>query len=221
MSDRVSSEQRSQMMAAVRGVNTLPELYVRRQLFAAGFRYRIHAKNLVGKPDIVLPRFRFVVFVYGCFWHGHCCSRGRRPSSNMEFWNAKIDGNIQRDRRTRAALRIAGWSTAVIWECRLESATVACEEIESCQSVAVRIRENAISFCSSWVSSGSLPSITLFSNGCGGVDRTSANDVKCSFKSRFWRNAVTAFPRNTPLLRKVPFHFGESAFACIASNITI
>jgi DNA mismatch endonuclease (patch repair protein) len=98
MTDRVSPEQRSRMMAAVRGVDTLPEIYVRKRLFAAGFRYRLQAKELVGKPDIVLPRFRTVVFVHGCFWHGHSCSRGKRPASNVEFWNAKIDGNVRRDR---------------------------------------------------------------------------------------------------------------------------
>lgn len=123
MTDKVSRKQRSRMMAAVHGVNTLPEIYVRKKLFAAGFRYRLHAKNLVGKPDIVLPRFRTVVFVHGCFWHGHTCPRGKRPSSNVEFWNAKIDGNVQRDRRNRSALRVAGWSQVVIWECRMERAT--------------------------------------------------------------------------------------------------
>jgi DNA mismatch endonuclease, patch repair protein len=98
MTDRVSLEQRSRMMAAVRGADTSPELYVRKKLFAEGFRYRLYAKELVGKPDIVLPRFRLAVFVHGCFWHGHSCSRGKRPTSNVEFWNVKIDGNMRRDR---------------------------------------------------------------------------------------------------------------------------
>jgi len=92
MTDRVSPEQRSRMMAAVRGSDTLPELYVRKRLFAAGFRFRIHASKLSGKPDIVLPRLRTAVFIHGCFWHGHSCPRGKRPGSNVEFWNAKIDG---------------------------------------------------------------------------------------------------------------------------------
>jgi DNA mismatch endonuclease (patch repair protein) len=125
MTDRVSTEKRSRMMAAVRGADTLPELYVRKKLFAAGFRFRLHAKELVGKPDIVLPRFRMVVFVHGCFWHGHSCSRGRRPASNVEFWNAKIDGNVRRDRNNRVVLKASGWSSVVIWECRLERATEA------------------------------------------------------------------------------------------------
>lgn len=125
MTDRVSSEQRSRMMAAVRGTDTTPELYVRRQLFAAGFRFRLHAKALAGKPDMVLPRFRTAVFVHGCFWHGHSCARGKRPASNVEFWQAKIDGNIRRDRKNRDALKAAGWSVVVVWQCRLESATQA------------------------------------------------------------------------------------------------
>lgn len=123
MSDKVSSETRSRMMAAVKGSDTSPEIYVRKRLFAAGFRYRLHVKRLVGKPDIVLPRFRMVVFVHGCFWHGHSCARGKRPASNVEFWNGKIDGNVRRDRNHATTLRATGWSTIVIWQCRLESGT--------------------------------------------------------------------------------------------------
>lgn len=123
MADRVTSKQRSLMMAAVRGKNTEPELYVRQKLFAAGFRFRLHAAELAGKPDIVLPRFRTVVFVHGCFWHGHSCARGKRPASNVEFWQAKIDGNVRRDLKNRSALKAAGWSSVVVWQCRLESST--------------------------------------------------------------------------------------------------
>lgn len=123
MTDKVSQKQRSRMMAAVHGSDTLPEIYVRKRLFAAGFRYRLHAKELVGKPDIVLPRFCTVVFVHGCFWHGHSCPRGKRPASNVEFWNAKIDGNVRRDRCNRITLRTTGWSVVVIWECHIERAT--------------------------------------------------------------------------------------------------
>jgi DNA mismatch endonuclease (patch repair protein) len=125
MTDRVTAEERSRMMAAVRSSNTLPEIYVRKRFFAEGFRYRIHVKHLSGKPDIVLPRYRTVVFVHGCFWHGHSCPRGKRPVSNVEFWNAKIDGNVRRDREHGVALKAMGWSRVVIWECRLESATEA------------------------------------------------------------------------------------------------
>ena len=123
MADHVTSAQRSRMMAAVHGANTEPELYVRRQLFAAGFRFRLHAKDLAGKPDIVLPRFRTAVFVHGCFWHGHSCARGKRPTSNVEFWQKKIDGNIRRDRKNSAELKAAGWSAVVVWQCKLEGST--------------------------------------------------------------------------------------------------
>jgi DNA mismatch endonuclease (patch repair protein) len=123
MADRVSREQRSRMMAAVHNANTSPELYVRRRLFANGFRYRLHQKYLAGRPDIVLARFRTVVFVHGCFWHGHSCRRAKRPTTNIEFWNTKIGGNIVRDRRNVLALKAAGWSTIVIWECQLELGT--------------------------------------------------------------------------------------------------
>ncbi len=125
MTDKVNPEQRSRMMAAVSGSNTSPELYVRKRLFAAGFRYRLHVNELPGKPDIVLPRFRFAVFVHGCFWHGHSCSRGKRPASNVEFWNAKLDGNVRRDRKNKLALKAHGWSPIVIWECRLKIGTEA------------------------------------------------------------------------------------------------
>ena len=123
MTDRISKRQRSSNMAAVRSRDTLPELYVRKKLFAAGFRYRLHSRSLIGKPDIVLPRFRTAVFVHGCFWHSHSCSRGTRPKSNVEFWSAKIDGNVSRDKRSRAVLKSEGWVPIVIWQCQLARAT--------------------------------------------------------------------------------------------------
>ena len=123
MTDRVSKEDRSRMMAAVRGKNTAPELYVRHRLFAAGFRYRLHVSAMPGRPDLILPRYRTVVFVHGCFWHGHTCARGNRPDNNAEFWNAKLDGNLRRDRRNLEALEAAGWRCIVLWQCDLEAAT--------------------------------------------------------------------------------------------------
>jgi DNA mismatch endonuclease (patch repair protein) len=121
--DKVTAEQRSRMMAAVRGRNTLPEISVRKALFAAGYRFRLHDRRLPGKPDIVLPKYRTVVMVHGCFWHGHSCRRGKRPSSNQVFWERKIDANIERDKQNIAALKVARWYCSVIWECELESGT--------------------------------------------------------------------------------------------------
>ena len=123
MADTVSPRQRSQMMAAVRATHTSPELYVRKKLFAAGFRYRLHLKSLAGKPDIVLPRFRLAVFVNGCFWHGHSCARGKRPASNIDFWKRKLDGNVHRDEINRTILQAEGWKVVLIWECQLKKST--------------------------------------------------------------------------------------------------
>jgi len=125
MADRISPQQRSRVMAAVRSRNTAPEVYVRGRLHAAGFRFRLQNNHIPGRPDIVLPRFRIAVFVNGCFWHGHDCTRGKRPASNTEFWNAKIDQNVQRDRRVRKELHTSGWSYVTLWECTLEKGTIA------------------------------------------------------------------------------------------------
>jgi DNA mismatch endonuclease (patch repair protein) len=110
------------MMAKVKGRDTKPELAVRRALFREGFRYRLHRGDLPGRPDIVLGRYRQAIFVHGCFWHGHDCPKGKkRPASNATFWNMKLDGNTERDRRNRSALEAAGWNVVVIWECELET----------------------------------------------------------------------------------------------------
>lgn len=107
-------------MAAIRGSNTKPELIVRRGLHARGFRFRLHDRKLPGKPDIVLTRYRAVIFVNGCFWHAHGCSLFRWPSTRQDFWRAKIGGNAERDRKNSAALRSAGWRIATVWECALK-----------------------------------------------------------------------------------------------------
>lgn len=119
MADRVSSSVRSRMMASVRNKDTKPERFVRSALFLAGYRYRLHRRDLPGHPDIVLPRYRTIVFVHGCFWHGHDCPRGRRPRSNTAFWNTKLDRNRARDQKAREALEALGWTVISIWECEL------------------------------------------------------------------------------------------------------
>jgi DNA mismatch endonuclease (patch repair protein) len=123
MTDRVSRTARSAMMAAVRGKNTEPEKMVRSILFRAGYRFRLHRRDLPGCPDIVLPRYRTVVFVHGCFWHGHDCRRGKLPTTNTDFWRSKINGNATRDAANAARLMDAGWSVFVVWTCRIKSDT--------------------------------------------------------------------------------------------------
>lgn len=106
-------------MSRVRGRDTSPELYVRRLLHARGLRFRLHRRDLPGRPDVVLPALRVVVFVHGCFWHGHDCRKGRRPSSNRAFWDVKLDSNLERDHEAIAALQASGWEVRVVWECDL------------------------------------------------------------------------------------------------------
>jgi len=108
---------RSRMMAGIRSRNTKPEILVRRGLHQRGLRFRLHARDLPGCPDLVLPRWRTVIFVHGCFWHGHDCRYFHWPKTRMEFWREKINGNRERDGRVRAQLHTAGWRVLVIWEC--------------------------------------------------------------------------------------------------------
>lgn len=124
MAEKVSRDVRSRMMAAVKGRDTTPEKSVRSMLFREGFRFRLHRRDLPGNPDIVLPRYRTIVFVHGCFWHGHDCRKGRqRPQTRREFWNAKLDGNIARDRANQAALASMGWKVFIVWTCEIDAGT--------------------------------------------------------------------------------------------------
>jgi len=111
---------RSRNMAAVRARDTKPELMIRKALHAAGLRYRLNVRDLPGKPDIVLPRYRAVVFVHGCFWHRHECDLFRWPESRTEFWREKLDANAARDLKAADALEEAEWRQAVVWECALK-----------------------------------------------------------------------------------------------------
>jgi DNA mismatch endonuclease (patch repair protein) len=107
-------------MSRIRGKDTEPEKRVRSLLHTRGFRFSLHRKDLPGKPDIVLPRYRTVVQVQGCFWHGHSCREGRRPRSNREYWNAKLDRNKRRDALNARLLRRLGWRRIVVWECEVK-----------------------------------------------------------------------------------------------------
>jgi DNA mismatch endonuclease, patch repair protein len=119
MVDTVTRQQRSWNMSRVRGKNTEPELVVRRGLHSKGLRFRLHRKDLPGSPDIVLTRYRCVVFVHGCFWHGHDCPRRKLPSTRTEFWAAKIGANKARDARDVSRLVASGWRVIVVWECAI------------------------------------------------------------------------------------------------------
>jgi DNA mismatch endonuclease (patch repair protein) len=115
------SAQRSALMSRVRSKHSKPELEVRRTLHAMGFRFRLHSRHLPGTPDIVLPGRRKVIFVHGCFWHGHAgCRGGVEPKSNINFWRPKLEANRQRDSRNQTLLAQAGWSVLVIWQCELK-----------------------------------------------------------------------------------------------------
>lgn len=124
MADVLSKEQRSRCMSHIRSKDTKPEVLVRRFLFAHGFHFRLHRKDLPGKPDIVLPRYKTVIFINGCFWHGHSsCKYSTLPSTNREFWETKISGNIQRDKETYSRLAQSGWKVIEIWQCQLKPKT--------------------------------------------------------------------------------------------------
>ena len=121
MADKHSKEARSYNMSMIKGKDTKPEMLVRRFLHAQGFRYRLHTKNLPGKPDIVLPKYKTLIFVHGCFWHGHKdCKYFATPKTNTDFWVNKINGNITNDNKVIIALKKEGWKIIVVWECKLK-----------------------------------------------------------------------------------------------------
>lgn len=122
MADTMSPEDRSRRMALVRSVDTKPEMAVRRMVHGMGYRYRLHCRDLPGKPDLVFRSRRAVVFVHGCFWHRHeGCALARLPKSKLDFWLAKLEGNRARDARKVEALKRTGWRVLVVWECELKN----------------------------------------------------------------------------------------------------
>ena len=142
MADIVDRQTRSRMMAGITGKDTKPELQIRKALHALGYRYRLHAKDLQGRPDIILPKYRAAIFVNGCFWHGHDCHLFKMPKTRTEFWQKKIEGNTIRDKLARKTLASQSWRVLVIWECALKGKT--------------RLGlEKTISQITSWLSSGS------------------------------------------------------------------
>lgn len=135
MTDIVTPDQRSKMMAGIRAKNTKPELLIRRALFAQGLRFRLHRRDLPGVPDIVFPGRKIVVFVHGCFWHQHpSCRFAKLPSSNTNFWRNKLEGNTERDERAAAALLSMGWRVLTVWECATRNPLIL-------KSLGLRIRE--------------------------------------------------------------------------------
>ena len=125
--DIFTKKKRSSIMRKIRNSNTIPEILLRKALFKAGYRFRLHPKSLPGKPDIVLPRYKTAIFVHGCFWHGHVnCKNYRPPKTNRVFWMDKISNNRKRDIRKSKLLRQQGWRVLTIWECEIEKTTEAC-----------------------------------------------------------------------------------------------
>ena len=139
MADRFSKEQRSLVMSHIRSSDTKPETTLRRALWHMGFRYVVNDKRLPGKPDMVLPKYRTVVFIHGCFWHAHKgCGTFKMPRSNTEYWGKKIANNIARDQEVWRQLEAKGWSVIIVWECQLKKAVYE----ETIQSVVAELQEN-------------------------------------------------------------------------------
>lgn len=138
MSDRFDSKSRSWIMSRVKGKNTSPELTVRRELHRCGYRFRLHARDLPGIPDLILPRYRVAVFVHGCFWHRHGCPRAKIPKSNREYWCQKFERNRKRDDDVRSALNTLGWDVHVIWTCEINKGLTGLLELLTVKRQAVR-----------------------------------------------------------------------------------
>ena len=138
MADVLTPKQRSYNMSQIHGKDTKPEELVRKFLFSQGFRYRKNDARLPGKPDIVLPKYKTVIFVNGCFWHMHNCSRFAWPLSNKEYWIPKIQGNVERDHKNIELLAKLGWEVIVVWECELKKSTFQ----DTMDKVELRLTEN-------------------------------------------------------------------------------
>ncbi|MFV0271777.1 MAG: very short patch repair endonuclease [Macellibacteroides fermentans] len=120
MSDIYTKSKRSEIMSKISGKETKPEVLVRKYLFSKGFRFRKNVKNLLGKPDIVLPKYKVIIFIHGCFWHGHTCKKGNLPASNIKFWEDKILQNKTRDEIVISNLNKLGWKVIIVWQCEIQ-----------------------------------------------------------------------------------------------------
>lgn len=131
MTDVFPSDKRSWIMGRVREKNTSPELKVRSLVHHLGYRFRLHRKDLPGKPDLVFPSRNKIIFVHGCFWHGHDCARGHRvPKTNSEYWIEKIQRNMRRDSKHQSELKAMGWHVLVIWECEINNPKIVVGKID-------------------------------------------------------------------------------------------
>ena len=144
MSDVLTREQRHLNMSHIRGKDTRPEETVRKYLFSKGYRYRKNDSRYLGKPDIVLPKYRTVIFVNGCFWHRHPgCRYATTPTTNREFWQKKFDQNIARDRQVQEQLRADGWNVVVVWECEISKKTDCVDRLKRLEQEIRGKRENS------------------------------------------------------------------------------
>jgi DNA mismatch endonuclease (patch repair protein) len=131
VADKFTPEERSKVMSRIKGRDTKPEKVVRSLLHALGYRFRLHRRDLPGKPDIVLPKYKKAIFVHGCFWHGHkICPRAARPTSNVEFWNKKLDSNLRRDAAVQEELIKLGWSFFIVWQCEMRDLAELTEKLK-------------------------------------------------------------------------------------------
>ncbi len=121
MTDFLSKKDRSDLMSRIRSKNTKPEVLLRKYLFSKGCRYRLHVKELPGSPDIVLPKYRTVISIRGCFWHKHGCRRSNMPKSNVQYWSNKLKTNAERDKRNDKLIKKLGWKNIIVWECQIAS----------------------------------------------------------------------------------------------------
>jgi DNA mismatch endonuclease (patch repair protein) len=131
VADKFTPEERSKVMSRIKGRDTKPEKVVRSLLHVLGYRFRLHRRDLPGKPDIVLPKYKKAIFVHGCFWHGHkSCPRAARPTSNVEFWNKKLDSNLRRDAAVQEELIKLGWSFFIVWQCEMRDLAELTEKLK-------------------------------------------------------------------------------------------